>query len=384
MTQTEKKEALDLLLNMLSIPTVNNYDREEDLAIFLKNYFNKYGIDSTIQKVDEKRSNIIAIVDGVETDTKVIWNGHLDTVPLGSLDLWNTDPASPTLLDNRIYGRGTSDMKSGLAAMVYALCNMKQKGIIPPYSIQFIGTCDEESGGAGASKIMEESLLGNPEYILIGEPTDGDIGLAQKGCLWIRLSIKGVSSHAAYPEQGFNAIQKGFNLGSRISKALQCYKHPLYSGSSAEITMIEGGTVMNVVPDLCTMGMDIRFVPTLKTNEVLTLVEDICKNFEQEYNGKISIRLEVLNNRPSIETSDEDKWVKQLSDLIRQRGKKAERFGINYFTDASILKRTEIPIILFGPGKQELCHKPNEYVETDRYFFVISVLKDLYCCRIAE
>jgi len=375
------ESSVQLLMDILSIPTVNGKDREADLAEFLKDFFISAGIDAYTQKIDEKRSNIIAHVEGQDSLKKVVWNGHIDTVPYGDTDLWNTDPATPVISEGKVFGRGASDMKSGLAAMVYTLCSMKERGIVPSRTIQFIGTCDEESGGAGASKVLEDDLLGSPEYILIGEPTNNNIGIAQKGCMWVKFHVRGAGSHAAYPEQGENAIIRGHEFYNRLAVKLTAHTHPLFSGSTASLTLIEGGTTMNVIPDTCSLVVDIRFIPSLASGEVFRIIDETVLEIERESGGRSSIEYEVLNSRRSLEVPANNPKVELLCNEITRCGRSPELFGINYFTDASVLTEegSDIPVFLFGPGNQELCHKPNESVDLKQYKLALSVLERLYC-----
>ncbi len=380
MTEREKKEALGLLQDILSVPTVNGLSDESVLAEYLKKYFKKYGIDSRLQFVDSKRSNIIVNIAGKNKDNMVVWNGHLDTVPYGNLDEWNTDPSKTVIMNNKIYGRGASDMKSGLAAMVYTLCKMKSFGKVPSISIRFIGTCDEEKGGLGALKVLEEDQLGTPLSMLIGEPTDCQIGIAQKGCLWVKLKVKGKTSHGAYPDQGINAVHYGVAICTEFSKYVYEFSHPLLKHSTAEITSINGGIAHNMIPDTCDIIMDIRLTPDLGIDKALSQLIILCKEYELQTKNRLNVSLEVLNERPSINTDQGNEWVVLLEGIIKKQGLSPEVLGINYFTDASVFMKSHpsMSVILFGPGCPDMAHQPNEYVEINKYFTAIDVMMDLY------
>ena len=380
MTEREKEEALELLQDILRIPTVNGLSDEFVLAEYLKKYLKKYDIESRLQFVDEKRSNIIADIAGENNGAMVVWNGHLDTVPYGNLEEWNTDPSKPVIIDKKVYGRGTSDMKSGLAAMIYTLCRMKSSGKAPSINIRFIGTCDEEKGGLGALKILEEGHLGTPLSMLIGEPTDCQIGIAQKGCLWVKLNVKGKTSHGAYPDQGVNAVHYGTEICSAFSTYVHDFTHPLLKHSTAEITSINGGIAHNMVPDTCDIIMDIRLTPDLGIDKALSQLVVICKEYELQTKNRLQVSLEVLNERPSINTDQDNEWVALLEGVIKKQGLFSEVLGINYFTDASVFIKSHpsMSVILFGPGCPDMAHQPNEYVEINKYFTAIDVMMDLY------
>ena len=145
----------EFLKQLLSIPSVNGVDDEREIANFIAEYLKDCKVNVSVREIDQRHANVVAVLGG-KSKEKVVWNGHLDTVPYGKLSQWNTDPAVPAKKNGCIYARGASDMKSGLAAMVYALGNMKQRGYIPEKTIYFLGTCDEEKGGLGAKEAVKE------------------------------------------------------------------------------------------------------------------------------------------------------------------------------------------------------------------------------------
>ena len=384
MTEAEKIEAIELLNTLLGIPSVNGFSREADVAEYLQKYLKKFGIESELQYVDRMRANIIADIEGEEPEVLHIWNGHLDTVPYGNTDEWATDPSQPALIDGRITARGASDMKSGLAAMVYTLCRMKAEGKKPKYSIRFIGTCDEEKGGQGAAKVLAEDRLGSPALMIIGEPTDCNIGIAQKGCLWIKLTVNGKTSHGAYPEQGVNAVECGVEICRRFKEEVVKHHHPLLKASTAEITSINGGIAANMIPDVCELTMDVRIVPELTADDVLGRLKRTCDEYAEKKNGALTAEFTVLNHRAAINTEPDNVYVEHLGKLIEKQGMKPELLGINYFTDASVFLKDGkgVPVLLFGPGCPDTAHKPNEYVEVDAYLASIEVLKKMYSSNL--
>lgn len=380
MTEREQDDALVLLKSILEIPTVNGLSDEAALAKYLQQYFKNYGIESMLQTVDKNRSNLIADISGTSSDVMMVWNGHIDTVPYGNLDGWESDPSKPVVLEDKVYARGASDMKSGLAAMVYSLCQMKAAGKVPRCNIRFIATCDEESGGIGASKVLEENHLGLPSAMIIAEPTDCHIGIAQKGCLWLKLQINGKTSHGAYPHEGINAIQFGIEICRELKFFVQQFTHPLLKESTAEITSLNGGIAPNMIPDSCEIIMDIRMSPDLTLTKVLDKLGEICSKYEEQKGKRLQISYQVLNQRPPVHTTEENQWVALLKEIVRQQGFNAKMMGINYFTDASIFTENnrDFPVILFGPGCPSIAHKPNEYVKISQYYMAIEVLKNLY------
>lgn len=378
LTQEEKERALNLLKEVLSIESVNGQSREADVAEYLDGYFKDTEYQIRVQAIDEKRSNFILDVPGRKSDSHVVWNGHLDTVPYGDLEAWSTDPSVPVLQEDKIYGRGTSDMKSGLCAMAYALHYLSEHGLVPEENVRFIGTSDEERGGIGAEAVVREELFGEPDFLLIGEPTNCQVGIAQKGCIWLEIIAKGKTSHGAYAWMGVNAAELGFTLCKQIKTIISYHHHPVLAQATAAITRVEGGLANNMIPDEVRFVMDIRTVPGMKHEDILKEVGRLQNLMEISYPG-FQTEIKVLNERKPVELLTGNNRVRKLRRTIGQVcGGTPENRGINFFTDASVfLKDQYVPTLLFGPGSPALCHKPDEYVEINKYYQAIEVFINL-------
>ena len=373
------KKSIALLKEILAIPSVNGADNEGAVAEFIANYLKEKHIDAFVQQIDETHANIIAKLEGKSSET-VVWNGHLDTVPYGNTEEWNTDPSIPVEKNGRIYARGASDMKSGLAAMVYLLGEIGESGEKPEQTILFLGTCDEEKSGLGAEKILEEIDLSSGSLLLIGEPTGCKLGVAQKGCIWAQLNISGKTSHGAYPEEGYNAVEYGMKIVRRIKKWVTEYEHRVLGTATAQVTMIQGGIAPNMTPDFAEILLDIRIVPGISAEDVEKKIKKICREEVEETNGEVKFEVRIKNARRAIEIAEEERWLKEFKAYLKQNGAETEEIGINYFTDASILtkKESEIPVLLFGPGEPRLAHKPNEFVELEKYEKYIEILGEIF------
>ncbi|MFQ7601301.1 MAG: M20 family metallopeptidase [Faecalimonas umbilicata] len=373
------KKSIALLKEILAIPSVNGADNEGAVAEFIANYLKEKHIDAFVQQIDETHANIIAKLEGKSSET-VVWNGHLDTVPYGNTEEWNTDPSIPVEKNGRIYARGASDMKSGLAAMVYLLGEIGESGEKPEQTILFLGTCDEEKSGLGAEKILEEIDLSSGSLLLIGEPTGCKLGVAQKGCIWAQLNISGKTSHGAYPEEGYNAVEYGMKIVCRIKKWVTEYEHRVLGTATAQVTMIQGGIAPNMTPDFAEILLDIRTVPGISAEDVEKKIKKICRKEVEETNGEVKFEVRIKNERRAIEIAEEERWLKEFKAYLKQNGAETEEIGINYFTDASILtkKESEIPVLLFGPGEPRLAHKPNEFVELEKYEKYIEILGEIF------
>lgn len=149
-------------------------------------------------------------------------------------------------------------MKSGLAAMVYVLGTMVKAGCSPRMNLCFMGTCDEEKGGLGARKILQENRMPQPSLLLIGEPTGLKPGVAQKGCMWIELTVDGVTSHGAYPDEGINAVEYGMDIAREFKEKIGSHSHGILGTATVQVTKIQGGIAPNMTPDRAEIFMDVR------------------------------------------------------------------------------------------------------------------------------
>ena len=369
----------EFLNEVLSIPTVNGVDDEGKLAWFLADYLKSCGVSAAVREIGSRHANVVGVLEG-KTKEKVLWNGHLDTVPYGKLSEWNSQPERPVKKCGCIYARGASDMKSGLAAMVYTLGQMKLRGHVPRQTIYFLGTCDEEKGGVGAEQAVRENLMEDVSLLLVGEPTDCRIGIAQKGCVWLKLQVHGRTSHGAYPEQGVNAVEYGLAFFQELKERMAAYRHELLGSPTVQITSISGGVAPNMTPDEAELMLDIRVVPGMDAEQILKWSQEIRETLTSQNGGRLRIELRLENYRKALETDRRQPWVGKMERALRRETGSVSYAGVRFFTDASVLtrKRDDVPVLIMGPGQDSVAHKPNEYVEIKKYLQYIRLLNRLF------
>lgn len=362
---------IDFLEQIISSPSVNGTEGEENLAKLIYNIFKSNGFNPILQPVGDA-FNVILKIEG-KSDRIIIWNGHMDTVPVGDISNWNTDPYVATVIDDYIYGRGASDMKGGLAAQIVTI--ILNKDIIPENTIYFVATCDEERGGQGAVAFLEEykDILEKAKLVIIGEPTNMKLGIAQKGCLWIEFTVRGKTSHGANPSEGINAIEESYKLYNIIKEDFQKYSDQLLGHSTVSITKIESGIANNVIPDLATFVLDIRYTESIK---------DIFKYIEKlVLNSKVDVvEFKTINHRIPVTLSKESSVLCRFEEITGIK----EKIGITYFTDSSVWcqKVTDLAVVLFSAGCKELAHKPNECISLTIYNYSIELYNKIYRSKI--
>lgn len=381
LTNNEKTRAIALLKDILSISSVNSQDDEGKLAGYLLKYLQDSGISGHVEYIENRCAYITAKVTGMSRD-KIVLCGHLDTVPFGNKADWNTPPDKPTLRHGRIYGRGASDMKSGLAAILYSIAKISEMGIQPKNDILFIGTADEEKNGFGAYAAVKAELMDRAKVLFIAEPTDGQIGLSQKGCIWIKLSVHGKIAHSALPSEGINAAEWAFEIAKRIQEKVRRFSDPLLGSTTASITNIHAGVANNMIPGVCDLILDLRTVPGLDHMKLLELIDDICRDAEKAA-GSLTIDRTILNERIPVTLDSKHEEAGKFLDIVKKTlNKDVKIIGVNYFTDASIIQKAfpQVPVILYGPGMVKQMHQTNEYVEVSQYLDSI----DVYCRMLTD
>ena len=373
LSKREKKEALDLLVQCIETVTVNPDGNEEGLALWLRDRIEQDGVSARVQPVAPGRANVIARLAGRSDGPALLLNGHLDTVPFGNRANWRTDPGTAVEKDGWLYGRGTSDMKSGLCAALSALLRLAREGFTPERDILFAGTADEETGGLGAMTLMNDESIGEISGILIGEPTGGALSVAAKGTLWLEFDIAGKSSHAAYPDEGINAVEVALAIYREVQSLVQenAKTHARLSPPTCTLTQLHGGEKVNMVPDRCVMTLDIRTLPGTAHDALIEQVRQMLAGRELQCGFRTDMR--VTNDRMAVSTDEGDPLITSFSEVVREMtGQAPAMTASNFFSDASIFRRKwNVPVLLYGPGLAEQAHKPNERVELEKYFEAI-------------
>lgn len=373
----------ELLARMIAIDTQNPGGSERKLAETIADELRNVPCRCWIQPVDGgRRANVFAHIEGWSEEGALVLNGHLDTVPNGGM--WAENPQRACIQNGRMYGRGASDMKSGLAVLLAAFKRRAMENRIPRRGIWFVGTCDEEASGLGARAALNQ-IHGRVSALLIGEPTAGEIGLAAKGCIWLKLRGSGRTSHGAYPERGVDAIG---HLTAVVDGIRAAYfsgeaAHPLLGRATCTLTQISGGIKANMVADRAEAMLDIRTLPCMAHGTLLNGIRKLCADYCAAHPG-FAVEMEIENLRPPVETEPNYPLAACLRACIQEtQSVPARETGTAFFSDASILRDLGVQdIILFGPGDPTLAHVPNEYVELEACEWALSIVNrvlDQFC-----
>ncbi len=382
MERTEIRTAAEILKQLIRIRTVQPEGDERDAAVYIASLFPEERAEKRFIGHEGNRASLVLTFRGRRPGSSVAVTGHMDTITIGDAALWTRSPFGAEESDGCVFGRGASDMKGGLTSMILAARRMLDRCVRTENTVHFCFTADEEVGGTGAKALVGGGYLAGVEELVVVKPTGEKIGLAEKGAIWLRVRVQGRSSHAAMPESGINALGIFSSFADRIRALLGTErKHELLGRSSCTITTLRGGDMPNVVPECCEGTIDIRTLPSVDHDTLLTGVSALARGVEREKPG-LRISIEVTNNRPPIGMDENAPLVQSFRSIYAARSLAWKTCGVHYFTDASILvPALGVPFVMLGPGDEGFFHQPDEYVRPESVVRIADVLSEYLATR---
>ena len=363
----QKKELIDLTTRLIQIPTENPPGNEKKAFLFLKPILSKMGFDVKILLSPKGRWNIIAEKRWGKGGRRLIFNGHLDVVPAGHLAQWKYPPFQGKLKKGRIYGRGASDMKGGIASFLHAISMIDRSNIhLDQGAVILHLVSDEESHGHQGMDFLTRKRVVRGDAAIVGEPTDLDPVIGQKGALWFRISTIGKPAHGSRPHLGINAIEKMKKVINQLNSISLEKEHPLLGKPTFNIGTIQGGTKINIVPERCEIEVDRRMLPSEKKEGVLREIKESLDSLQLQ-DPSFQYQIEEIDFAEPSEIDPEDEIVKISVEAIGEvRGERPKIKGFSGFTDARFyIKECRIPTLILGPGGVDQSHTTNESVEVD-------------------
>lgn len=352
--------------DLIRFPSVTPPGGEEAIARFVADRFCTIGLATELQPVAPGRLNAIGRLGPVGGRPHLVLNGHLDVVPAG--DAWTFPAFEPTIRDGRIYGRGSADMKGGLAALIVVVEAVKRSGIPLAGTVTIAAVADEEGYQAGTRRFVDSG--GPADFGIVAEPTGLRPATAQKGDVYIEVSTRGLAAHASAPETGRNAIYDMGVLLAELEGLAETYRrrtpHSLLGFPTLSVGTIAGGSVTPVVPELCRITIDRRILPGEEVASVQMDIKDAVLRARARRPGLDAIVRTLWAFQPSEISSDEP-VVRALQEASQILGRgRPTPFGLSGTTDANLMiDPGGTPTVIYGPGDLTVCHKPDEFVPVD-------------------
>ena len=353
--QMPSTDPVSVTQDLLRFDTINPPGQERACAHRIGALLEAAGFDVSYHEFADERTSLVARLDGSGDGRPICFTGHIDIVPLGRAT-WAHDPFAGEQDGDRLYGRGATDMKGAVAAIIVAAQRIaalpdRRAGLV------IVLTAGEETRCEGAHHLAAEpGALGSAGAIVIGEPTANAPLVGHKGLVRYRIRTSGVTAHASMPEEGDNAIYKMAEVVRRLETFdFGVAPHAVMGVPTLNVGTITGGLNINSVPDEAEIGVDIRTIPGQTAG-------DIGKRLQAALGPQASVT--NIASEQSVETDAGDEWVQQVYDVMEPLlGHRPEPATAVYFTDGSVLKPAYggPPTVILGPGEPTCAHKTDEY-----------------------
>ena len=354
----------------VKIPSINPPGNEAPMVQYIENFLQANKIEYERIPVEGNRCDIVARVRGKTGENSIIFTGHMDVVPVSDEERgrWNFDPFGAEIRDGVLYGRGSSDMKSGLTAALYAMAVLQRHGIVPPTDIIFAATIDEENYMKGSKKLLYSPLFDGACSLVVCEPTDLKLCIKGKGRTWADVCVRGKTAHGSQAGAGDNAIYTAINLIEKIKHTELTGYSSAENGESFWRTLaIQAGVEPQVVPDTCVFTVDARLAVGHPIDAVWAQLDELIAALHREV-PTAQVSYTVVDRRPS--------WTTTESDPLVQRCKTAlEAVGLPYIpdifagsTDGSVLVKQGLIPVIIGPGDLTVVHRENEHIKLSQVY----------------
>ncbi len=351
--------ALDIARDLVRMDTRNPPGREAECAHYLGDLLAGAGLEVFCYDFAPGRTSLVAMLPGEggaeERKKPLCFGGHIDVVPLGAKE-WSVDPFGAEIIDDKLYGRGATDMKSGVAAFVHAALKLAADGARGRADIMLAICAGEETGCEGSFHLGRTGALGEAGAIIIAEPTANYPILGHKGALWLQVETEGVTAHGSMPDRGVNAIYKAARAVTKLEDFdFNVKPHELLGRSTLNVGTMEGGQNLNSVPDRARFTVDIR---TLPEQDHAAIVSGLDSYLGEE------ARIARLVDVGGVHTPHGHPWIREVYGMMAPLlDERIEPRGAPYFTDASALTPAcgHPPTVILGPGEMHMAHQTDEY-----------------------
>ncbi|NIA70959.1 M20 family metallopeptidase [Pelagibius litoralis] len=363
--------ALEFLRNLITIETCDPPGREVDAARYIRNTLAASGIPAEIDEFLPGRANLLAKIVGAGEKPPLVFSAHLDTVPVGHQP-WSVPPFSGEIREGRLFGRGASDMKSGVTAMAAAAARLASGGTSLAGDLILAFSAGESSNCLGAKRFVERGDIADAGAILVSEPSSLGIIVSEMGVLWLRAVAHGRLGHVS-GNSGVNAIEAMSDfLRDLRTINLPSPEHALLPNPSICVGTISGGSAVNITPDRCEAEIDIRLRSGTDQKVIISILKDIAPP---------EIELIVSDFKPPVETAPDHPFVVTCMRALEVgSGAAPIPQGVAYYSDATIFNEAHgTPFAIIGPGDNGMSGQVDESVDLNNVEQAIEIY-----CRIAK
>jgi len=378
LSRIDEGELIALTRDLVRIPSVYRPGQpdanEQAVAAHVEQWLRKERFEVEVHEVAPGRPNVLGILGERDGGPTLLLEGHTDVVTEGDAALWTRAPFGGELVDGKIYGRGSADMKSGLAAAMVAAAAIKRSGLGLGGRLVVGALVDEEGDMLGAKHLCTTPIGRELAAAIICEPEQNEVCLEQRGVVWARVTARGRMAHGAMPEAGVNPIAA---LGVLLAEAPAlerrlrklCQKSPHLRPPTVTPTVVQapvqGVAQSNVIPSMAQATLDVRLTPGPDAEAIAKELDATCQRAMESVPGS-EVSWQAINGfRLATQVDKNETLVKAMLKGVRQATGRAPKFGgVPGSTDGTILRMTlGIPIVTCGPGNRQIPHQVDEYVE---------------------
>ena len=376
-------ETLALIRTLIAFPTVSR-DSNLELIDHVRELLRPLDADVRLTFDNDKRKANLFATLGPRGVPGVVLSGHTDVVPVDGQD-WATDPFTVVERDGRLYGRGTSDMKSFIACALAVAPEFVRRGLRTPVHLAF--SYDEEVGCLGVRGLLADLAQAGirPHSCIVGEPTEMRPVIAHKGKQSYRCTVRGLASHSAYAPDGVNAVEAAAEAVAflkRMARRLRDrgpYDHGFdVAYTTVHTGVIRGGTALNIVPHDCVFDFEFRHLPGDEPDALLreftAHVRDVIEPEMHAVDPRSGFTIVKMSEIPALDTGAET----EITSLAQELSGNADIVKVSFGTEASQFQVAGVPTVVCGPGSIREAHKPDEFVTLDQVAQCEAFLRRLF------
>lgn len=366
----ERYSAVDMIKKLVSFDTTS-YLSNKALIDFISEYLQSYGIESTLLFNQEKdKANLMATI-GPNVEGGVILSGHTDVVPVAG-QAWSTNPFNAEVIGDKLYGRGTCDMKGYIGIVLSLVPYMLEKKLKHPIHLAF--SYDEEIGCVGAPPMIDKMAAELPKIraAIVGEPSSMQVVNAHKGILVVKTDVQGFEAHSSQPHRAVSAVMTAAHLIEFISDMMVENKllADLDDNNSAmdppyttlTVGTVNGGTASNIIAKACSFKWDVRNIAKDNPRDFYNRFEQYCQEEVipqmKAVSAQCDIVSEIISQTPAMGPELQGEAEKLCCGILNT----AETTMVAYAAEAGLFQKKNISTVICGPGSIDQAHKPNEFI----------------------
>lgn len=372
----QQNQKIELLQDILKIKSING--NEQLVAEYIQKQLEKVGISSELIQYADNRSSLVATIKQGDSSKTLGLTGHMDVVDPGEESEWTYPPFSAAIDGNKLYGRGSTDMKSGLMAMVIAMIELQEEHKAFNGTVKLLATVGEEVGELGAEQLTKLDYADDLDGLIVGEPSNYNLVYTHMGSINYTVESFGKEAHSSMPQEGYNAINHlidfSYHINQKMDDISKKYENKELGKTIHNITIIDGGNQVNSIPNYAKLQGNIRSIPEFSNDEIIKVLQDTIDELNE--NQPYQLKLTIDYNKLSVKANPNS----ELIEVIQQQfSTPLPLMGISATTDTAefVKSKNEFDFVVFGPGVPTLPHQVDEYVEIDNYLDMIDKYKQI-------